>query len=157
MTQKVLVIGAASAYYLRKKGWQVSMVDQGHFGHGSSHGNCGYVCPSHVLPFLMPEMIRKTLPMVLRRDALLCVKLRPDPAIWSWLFRFARQCRHKPMMIAAHARHALRQSSRQLCEELIEQERMDCEWERRGCLFVFRHVRPMSDCESGNRIMEQLV
>jgi len=70
MTQKVLVIGcgvigAASAYYLRKKGWQVSMVDQGHFGHGSSHGNCGYVCPSHVLPLAMPEMIRKTLPMVM--------------------------------------------------------------------------------------------
>jgi len=59
------------------------------------------------------------------------------------------------MMIAAHARHALLQSSRQLYEKLIEQERMDCEWERCDCLFVFRHVRPMEDCESGNRIMEQ--
>src|SRR4051794_12747906 len=44
------VVGAASAYYLAEAGWDVTVIDRGTFGGGCSHGNCGYVCPSHVLP-----------------------------------------------------------------------------------------------------------
>jgi len=160
MAQKVLVIGcgiigAASAYYLKKNGWQVAMVDRGDFGRGSSHGNCGYICPSHVLPLTMPGMIRKTLPMMLRRDAPLRVKPRLDPSLWWWLFRFARECRHEPMMATAHTRHILLQSSRALYEKLIDEEGIDCEWESKGSFFVFRNAGPMEDYTKLNRLMEE--
>ena len=45
------VIGAACAYYLSRAGWQVTIIDKGGFGSGCSHGNCGFVCSSHVLPW----------------------------------------------------------------------------------------------------------
>ena len=51
------VIGAACAYYLSRSGWQVTIIDKGAFGSGSSHGNCGFVCPSHVLPLAEPGMV----------------------------------------------------------------------------------------------------
>ena len=44
------VIGASCAYYLARSGWAVTVADRGAFGMGCSHGNCGFVCPSHVLP-----------------------------------------------------------------------------------------------------------
>ena len=34
-------------------GWAVTVLD-GRFGAGCSHGNCGFVCPSHVLPLAEP-------------------------------------------------------------------------------------------------------
>ncbi|HEV7225699.1 MAG TPA: FAD-dependent oxidoreductase, partial [Pirellulales bacterium] len=48
------VIGAACAHYLLKAGRRVTLIDQGEFGGGCSHGNCGFVCPSHVLPLAGP-------------------------------------------------------------------------------------------------------
>ena len=51
------VIGAACAYYLSKAGWTVTVVDRGAFGAGCSHGNCGFVCPSHVLPLAVPGAV----------------------------------------------------------------------------------------------------
>ena len=44
------VIGMACAYFLMKAGWQVTLLERGELGRGSSHANCGLVCPSHVLP-----------------------------------------------------------------------------------------------------------
>ena len=51
------VIGTACAYYLMRAGWQVSLIDRGEFASGSSHANCGFICPSHVLPLAEPGMV----------------------------------------------------------------------------------------------------
>jgi D-amino-acid dehydrogenase len=48
------VVGTACAYYLARSGWQVTLLERGDFGMGCSHANCGYVCPSHVLPLATP-------------------------------------------------------------------------------------------------------
>lgn len=55
------VIGAMCAWNLSKVGLQVTVVDRGKFGAACSHGNCGYVSPSHVLPLPQPGAIQKTL------------------------------------------------------------------------------------------------
>ncbi len=131
------VIGAACAYYLSRSGWGVTVLDSGGFGQGCSHANCGFVCPSHVLPLAAPGAVKAALKAMLQRDAPLSIKPRFDPALWSWLFHFARRCNHRDMMAAGHAIQALLDSSRALYQQLIDEERMDCEWQTRGLLFVF--------------------
>ena len=44
------VIGGFSAWYLRQTGRDVTLIDKGRFGKACSHGNCGFVSPSHVIP-----------------------------------------------------------------------------------------------------------
>ena len=86
------VVGAASAYYLAKAGRAVTLVDASGFGSGCSHANCGYVCPSHVLPLAAPGAIRSILRVMARRDSPLRVKagvLARDP---RWFLGFARRC-----------------------------------------------------------------
>ena len=51
------IIGIACAHYLCDAGRRVSVIDQGDIGAGCSHGNCGYICPSHVLPLTEPGAI----------------------------------------------------------------------------------------------------
>src|SRR6187455_1870483 len=85
------VIGSACAYYLAQRGWEVTIVEQNRFGRGCSHGNCGYVSPSHVLPHAQPGAIWPVMKTMLQRNSPFIVRPRFDPALWSWLAGFARK------------------------------------------------------------------
>jgi len=135
------VIGVACAYYLSKSGWHVTLLDRGRIGGGCSHANCGLVCPSHVLPLAVPGAIRGALGALLQRNPPFSIKARLDPALWSWLFRFARRCNVPDMLKAGHACQALLDSSMALYERLLRVEAIDCEWEKRGLLFVYQTKR----------------
>jgi len=132
------VIGAACAYYLVRTGWTVTVLDRGEFGKGCSHGNCGFVSPSHVLPLAAPGVIRQTIKALFAKNSPFSIKPRFDPALWTWLWRFARRCNERDMLSSATAIQALLNSSRTLYDELMATEPFDCEWQTRGILFVFR-------------------
>lgn len=132
------VIGAMCAWYLRQAGRDVTVVDKDRFGAACSHGNCGYVSPSHVLPLTQPGAVRGTLRAMFGPANPFYIKPRLSPTLWMWLLRFAGRCNTKDMLEAAAGRHALLQSSRQLYAELIESEGLDCEWETAGLLFVHK-------------------
>lgn len=138
------VVGAACAYYLNRAGMAVTILEQGQFGMGCSHANCGFVCPSHVLPLAMPGAVRSGLKSLFQSNGPLSIKLRVGPALWGWLYHFARRCNERDMLETGHAVQALLNSSRALYQQLIEEEHLDCEWETRGLLFVFLS-RPAMD------------
>jgi D-amino-acid dehydrogenase len=131
------VVGACSAYYLAKAGFAVTVLDRGRFGAGCSHANCGYVCPSHVLPLAMPGAVWATLKTLFARNSPL--KVRPGTVLrnFGWFWGFARRCNRRDMMAAGRAIQALLNSSRSLFEEFIRDEHAECEWEKKGLLFVF--------------------
>lgn len=143
MSQRVVVIGggvigASSAYYLARAGHRVTLVDRGEFGQGCSHANCGYVCPSHVLPLAAPGAIWSTFKTMLQRNSPFKVRSRTLLAHLGWFLGFARKCNRRDMLAAGHGIQALLNSSRSLFAELISSENLDCEWEAKGLLFVFR-------------------
>lgn len=132
------VVGAASAYYAAKAGWQVTLIDQATLGGGCSHGNCGYVCPSHLLPLAAPGAIWPALRAMLQPNSPLKIRPRLEPALWTWLWRFARRCNARQMLETARALQPLLNESRELYSELVRGPLTDCEWEERGLLFVFQ-------------------
>jgi D-amino-acid dehydrogenase len=138
------VIGAACAYYLCRDGWKVTVVDQGGFGRGCSHGNCGYVSPSHVLPLASPGAIRMALGSLFKPDSPFRVKPRFDLGLWSWFWKFARRCNQHDMLAASRAIQALLNSARRLYDELLQTESIACEWETRGTVFVFQTAAGMA-------------
>ena len=149
------VIGAACAYYLAKSGRKVTLLDRGGFGMGCSHANCGFVCPSHVLPLAAPGAPLQALKAMLSRNSPFSIKPRFDPSLWGWLFRFARRCNRRDMMASAHAIQALLNSSRKLFDELIQTESIDCEWEAKGLLFVFRTRGALEHYAETDRLLRE--
>lgn len=137
------VIGASCAYYLTKAGWSVTILERGLFGKGCSHGNCGLITPSHVLPLAGPGAIRQAFTALLKRDSAFTIKPRLDVALWSWLFRFVRRCNVRDMLSAGQAIKALLHSSRSLYDQLMAEEPFDCEWDTRGLLFVLQTAAGM--------------
>ncbi len=149
------VVGAACAYYLRRSGRDVEVLDRGAFGKGCSHANCGFVCPSHVLPLAEPGAVWRTLKSMLRKDSPFYVKPRFDPAFWGWLFRFARRCNARDQVQAGRAIQALLNSSRALYDGLMREEPLDCEWEARGMLFVLRSAPAMEHYAETDRLLRE--
>ena len=88
------VIGTSCAYFLMRSGWRVTLIDRARIGRGSSHGNCGLVCPSHILPLAEPGMVAKGVKSLFERNSPFAIKPRFDPALWSWLLHFAARCNH---------------------------------------------------------------
>ena len=125
-----------SAWYLSKAGFRVTVVDKAGFGSACSHGNCGYVCPSHVLPLCQPGALQKTMRAMLKKNSPFAIKPRLSPAWASWFWKFSRQCNEAAMMSTAAELHGLLQSSKELYQDLITSEGIDCEWEEKGLLLV---------------------
>ena len=147
------VIGAACAYYLSRAGRAVTLIDRSEFGRGCSHGNCGYVCPSHVLPLAGPGALRATLKTLFAANSPLKVRWRFDPAMWSWFWQFARKCNQHDMLASGHAIQALLTSSRSLYDELLRTDLTDVEWEAKGLLFVFRTAAAMEHYAQTDRLL----
>jgi D-amino-acid dehydrogenase len=149
------IIGTASAYYLAKRGWNVTLVDRDRHGMGCSHANCGFISPSHVLPLAEPGAIRKALAMMFRARAPLYIKPRLDLELWVWLYRFARRCNTADMLEAGRACAQLLIASRQLYNQLVEEHALACEFESKGCLFVYRSKGEWENFAGAERLVRE--
>jgi D-amino-acid dehydrogenase len=147
------VIGAACAYYLARSGRRVTLLDRAGFGSGCSHANCGYVCPSHVLPLAAPGALWSTLATLFRRNSPLKVRCGVLLRHWRWFLGFARRCNEEDMLTGGRAIHGLLASSRSLYDELIRDEGIACEWETKGLLFVFRSRAALDHYAETARLM----
>lgn len=131
------VIGAACAYYLSRNDWTVSIIERDEFGRACSHGNCGLVSPSHVLPLAIPGAVGDGFRSMLSGGSSpLSIKPTLNPARLAWFWKFARRCNRKDMLAAGVARQALLQSSMTLYETLLENEKIECEWQKVGGLYA---------------------
>ena len=59
------VIGLCCAYYLRKEGYEVTVIDRDDITGGCSFGNMGYISPSHFIPLASPGIVRQGLKWML--------------------------------------------------------------------------------------------
>jgi D-amino-acid dehydrogenase len=147
------VIGLACAYYLLRAGCRVTLLDRGPIGGACSHGNCGLVCPSHVLPLAEPGVVGKALRALFQPNSPLTIRPRLDWRLWSWLWNFARRANEPDMLAAARGCQALLESSLALYKELFALEGLDCEFETRGLLFAFRTPQGFAEYAHTERLL----
>ena len=147
------VVGAACAYYLARAGRRVTVVDRGEFGGACSFANCGFVCPSHVLPLAGPGAIRATLAVMTRPDSPVRASPREVLRNARWFLGFARRCTARHAATAGTALHGLLGSARRLYEDWVRDERLDCDWDTRGLLFVFRSAAAMGHFAETDRLL----
>lgn len=139
------VVGLATALALLERGRSVRVVEADTVGCGSSHGNCGTLTPSHSLPLAAPGQIGRAMRWMLTPDAPLYLKPRFDPALWSWLLRFAARCNRPAMMRSAVARAALLQASRKAFPEWLARHGIECDFAQDGTDHVFRDHRALGE------------
>jgi D-amino-acid dehydrogenase len=147
------VIGLACAHYLRQAGRAVRVIEQGAVGAGASHGNCGLVFTSDLVPLCVPGAVRQEILGVLRRTSPLSIKPTLDMGRISWLFRFAGMCRADHVRHAIRARAAILKSSGHLFEALLGPGGLAAEYEKRGVLLVYRSEAAMQGYAAVNDLL----
>jgi D-amino-acid dehydrogenase len=87
------VIGVTSAWYLRRAGHDVTVIErQPAAGLETSFANGGQISVCHAEPWANPSAPLKVLRWLFRHDAPLLFRLRADPAQWRWALQFLREC-----------------------------------------------------------------
>ncbi|MFP6763788.1 MAG: FAD-dependent oxidoreductase [Planctomycetaceae bacterium] len=132
------IVGIACAHYLSRAGFRVTVIDQGTVAGACSHGNCGYICPSHVLPLTEPGAIGMAVRSLFNPRAPFRVKPRFSPALWTWMWQFARRCTQQQVRMAGKHLQTILDASLDEYRQLIPQQSLDCEWKEDGLLYVLQ-------------------
>ncbi|MDP1536315.1 MAG: D-amino acid dehydrogenase [Burkholderiales bacterium] len=112
------ITGITTAWYLRKAGHDVTVIDRREGpGLETSYANGGQISVSHAEPWANPRTPLQLLHWLGREDAPLLFRLRADWAQWCWGLAFLRQCtpqrwRHNIRQLVAlgdYSRAALRE------------------------------------------------
>ena len=148
-------IGIACAHYLNKAGLQVTVIDRGTVASACSHGNCGYICPSHVPPLTEPGAFAIALKSLFNPQAAFRVKPRLSPAMWNWMWQFARRCNHRQVLTAGKHLQSILDASMNEYRNLVQEEALDCEWKENGLLYVLRTQRGMDAFAKNDRMLTQ--
>src|SRR5215510_8514436 len=95
------IIGLSSAYYLKRSGWDVTVLDKSDFLDNCSWGNAGYVCPSHFIPLASPGIVKQGFRLMWNSTSPFYVQPRLSPALFDWGMKFIRSASKKNVEDAA--------------------------------------------------------
>ncbi len=130
-------IGIASAYFLRRSGWDVTVVERGEVGQGCSYGNSCLIVPSHSEPIPGPGVIGQALRWMLKSDSPFYIRPRMDFELMKWSLRFRRHCNAADAEAGTRALLALSRASLDLFEELTASGEAEFFYQRRGFIEVY--------------------
>ncbi|MDP1740035.1 D-amino acid dehydrogenase [Polaromonas sp.] len=158
---KVTVLGAGvtgitTAWFLRQAGHEVTVVDrQPGAGLETSFANGGQVSVSHAEPWANPGAPLKVLKWLLREDAPLLFRLRPDLNQWLWGLDFLRQC------TPGRTRHNIQQMvslglySRATLQQLRATTGIDYQQKTEGILHFYTSEKEFADAQAPAALMRE--
>lgn len=132
------IIGLSTAYYLQKAGCKVSIIDQFDITKGASFVNAGYISPSHVIPLSSPGMVSSGLKMMFNQASPFYLKPRFNFDLWRWAWAFNKSATAKHVAFAAPLIKDITVLSRELYQEMKDQQIFDFQYERKGLLMCFQ-------------------
>jgi D-amino-acid dehydrogenase len=97
------IVGLSTAWFLQERGIEVTVVDRTGVAAGASWGNAGWVSPTLTIPLNDPAVLRYGLRSLASPTAPLHIPLRAGVGLWSFLTKFALNCRLSSWTRAAKA------------------------------------------------------
>ncbi|MEU4580247.1 FAD-dependent oxidoreductase [Nonomuraea sp. NPDC023979] len=130
------VAGLFCAYYLRRAGATVTVVERGPIGgpQSCSHGNTGFVGTQGAAPLAEPGVPALGLRWLLDPRSPFFIRPRPDPALIAWLWRFRRRCTERAAGEAFRVLLDMKQRSLAILRELCGDDTLTA----RGMVIAFR-------------------
>lgn len=130
------VIGVCCAYFLAKRGARVTVLERDQIGKGASYGNAGSIAPGHA-PINKPGRVKQALKSLFDPLSPLYVAPRLDPELAKWLWTFSRTCTEAHLESSMRAMAPLGHATRQLFDDLMEEEKLDCCFHRDGYYEIY--------------------
>ncbi|RZM27286.1 MAG: FAD-dependent oxidoreductase [Pedobacter sp.] len=140
---KILIIGAgivglSSAYYLQKKGYQVTVLDKGDIDDNCSFGNAGMIVPSHFVPLAAPGMIKQGIRWMFNSKSPFYVRPSLNASLINWGIQFMKHATARHVNDSAVPLRDLSLLSKKLYEDLAKEPGFDFEFTNNGILAFFK-------------------
>lgn len=150
------IIGLSCAYFLRKNGRDVVVIDKESPGGACSSGNMGWISPTLSEPVPAPGLVKTSLKWMIRRDSPLYIKPTAVPSLSQWLFQFWRHCNLPAFESGFHAGLDINQNTLLLFDELEKEKMLQFESYRKGLLCVFLNDRLIEGRLDELRLVERI-
>jgi D-amino-acid dehydrogenase len=148
------VIGLACAHYLLESGAGVRIIDKGVIGSGASHGNCGLLCFSDIIPLCSPGTVSHEIARTLKRTSPLYIKPSLDINQLAWLLKFALKCTEAHKLKTAREKYEILNYSMGLFDSLLSLDGMSCDFEKKGMLTVFKNKKNFDAYQSTSAFLD---
>lgn len=132
------IVGLSSAYYLRKQGHQVTILDKGEVTDSCSFGNAGMIVPSHFVPLASPGMVRQGIRWMFNSKSPFYVRPSADLSLISWGLKFLKSANSGHVSRSAVPLRDLSLLSKQLFETLASEPGFDFELKNKGILAFYK-------------------
>lgn len=133
------VVGVTTAYYLARAGRQVTVIDrQDGAANETSRANAGLIAPGHSYTWASPRAPGILWKSLFQDGQALRLKLRADPRMWSWGWKFLQQCTAERSRINTTRKLGLCLYSQQQLRALTEAESLAYDRISAGLLYVYR-------------------
>ena len=133
------IIGLCSAYYLKKEGCQVTVIDKSTRNEGASYVNAGYLTPSHIIPLAAPGMISKGFKYMFNSASSFYIKPRLDSEFLSWAWAFKKSSTKAKVAKAIPHIRDINIFSRELYDEIMASKELGpFHYERKGLLMLYQ-------------------
>jgi len=132
------IMGLASAYYLLKSGWKVTLIDKGDLSDNCSQGNAGMLVPSHFIPLAAPGMISKGIKWMFNSRSPFYVKPSLDFSLISWGLKFMKSATQANVERVAPFLRDYHLLSKQLYKDLAKDDGFDFGLEEKGILMLYK-------------------
>lgn len=139
------VMGLCAAWYLRKEGVEVTVIDKGDFTDGTSYGNAGMIVPSHFIPMATPGVITQGLKWLLDSKSPFYVRPRLDLDLAQWLWQFYRSANERQVRAAMPVLFEFNEWSKQLYQDMVNDGGLACSFEKKGLLMLYKTPHQAQD------------
>ena len=150
------VIGVTSAWYLKRAGFDVTVVDrEPAAAMATSFGNAGQVSPGYASPWPAPGVSLKALKWLLSKDAPLAIRPTLDPAQYRWLWQLLRNCTAEHYRVNKARMVRLAEYSRDCLDELRAETGIEYEARQQGTTQLFRTQAQLDAAGKDIAVLEQ--
>ncbi|QDW24473.1 NAD(P)/FAD-dependent oxidoreductase [Pedobacter sp. KBS0701] len=132
------IVGLTSAYYLQKRGYEVTVLDKGDITDNCSFGNAGMIVPSHFVPLAAPGMIKQGIRWMFDSKSPFYVRPSLNMNLINWGLKFMKHATAKHVSQAAVPLRDLSLLSKKLYEGLAKESDFDFELTNNGILAFYK-------------------
>lgn len=150
------VIGVTSAYYLAKKGFDVTVIDrQPAPAMETSFANAGQISPGYSAPWAAPGIPHKAMKWIFQRHSPLSI--RPDWSLWQlqWTMKLLLNCNAGSYSVNKERMVRLAEYSRDCLRTLRADTGIEYEARTQGTLQIFRTQRQLDSAAKDIAILSR--
>jgi len=130
------IIGLCSAYYLKKEGHEVTLIDKSSMDYGASYVNAGFISPSHIIPLAAPGVMKNGVKWMFNSASPLYIKPKLKASFLQWVWAFNRSCSANNVQRSKKAIRDITLMSRDLFSEIKKNEDFNFHYTKKGLLML---------------------